>query len=502
MAILEDRRLVELQQEETRNEFSVGDIFLGKVSRILPGLNAVFVDIGYSRDAFLHYLDLGPQIRTQNIFLDNLLTGKGDITKASEVKAVPDINKHGKMADVLKPGQTIIVQIMKEAISSKGPRLSSQLSIAGQYLILMPFSSDVAVSRKISSQQQKRAMKKMLQGILDHNFGLIVRTAADGVDFEKLKAEYYILMDRWEQMTRGVIGSRPPKKVLSEVSRSSGMVRDMLSGGLDTIITDSREIYDNIHQYMEDNLPEKLNVLTMKRPRQGLFQHYGIERQIKGAFGKSVNLPNGAYLVIEHTEALHSIDVNSGSLHVKNNSPEETALQINLDAAREIARQLRLRDMGGIVVIDFIDQRKNENRKAIYNRLKQEMEKDRAKHAILPMSRFGLIQLTRQRVRPEVNIQTEESCPNCGGTGKQRPAILLADEVEKNIEYLLRKNQFKGLKLVMNPYLAAYFQKGVPSKQMKWFFRYGKWINLLEDNAAPFMEVRYFDKDDEEIKLD
>lgn len=501
IAVLENGKLVELQQEKGSNEFAVGDVFLGRVRRLLPGLNAAFVDIGYPKDGFLHYLDLGPQVRTQNKYLQEMLQSRGDVADVEAIKPVPDINKHGKITEVLKSNQIILVQIMKEAISSKGPRLSSQLSIAGQYIILMPFSSDVAISRKIKSSGEKRALKKFLLGRLPKNFGIIVRTAAEGVDFKLIEEELNRLKAKFDNMTRAMIGSRPPKKVLSEMDRTSSLMRDMLSMGFDAITTDDKEVYTEIKDYLDKNLPEKSHVLSLKQPRNGLFQRYGIEKQIKGAFGKTVNLSNGAYVVIEHTEALHSIDINSGSLKVNNESPEDNALRINLDAATEIARQLRLRDMGGIIVVDFIDQRRNENRKLVHKRLKDEMSKDRAKHAILPMSRFGLIQITRQRVRPEVNIQTDEVCPNCNGTGKIRASILVPDEVENNVDYLFRKMSLGKLTLQMNPILKSHFTIGFPSRRMKWFMKYKKWVAIHAKEGAPFSRVKYIDSKGEEIKL-
>ena len=506
IAVMENRRLVELQIEAKNNDFAVGDIFLGRVKRVLPGLNAVFVDIGYSRDAFLHYLDLGPQILTQNKLLRMLLSGDTN-TSLDNIKPEKDIDKHGKVGHVLKSGDVIAVQIMKEAISSKGPRLSSQMSLAGQYMILMPFSQDVAISRKFKSGKEKRALKKYLLGKIPPNCGVIVRTAAEGVDYEKLDDELQRLVERWDLLTRTVIGSRPPKKILSEMNRTESVLRDLLALGYDNIFTDDKEIYKEIQTYLNDNLPEKRKILSLRKPRRGtLFESFGIERQIKAAFGTNVNLNNGAYIVIEHTEALHTIDINSGSLKVNSGSPEDNALRINMSAAREVARQLRLRDMGGIIVVDFIDQRKHDNQRAIYREMKREMAKDRAKHQVLPMSKFGLMQITRQRVRPEVNIQTDEVCPTCQGTGKIGSSILIADEVEKNVEFLITKNKIKSLKLQMNPYLEAYFTKGnflmFGSRQWKWFRKYGKWVKVEPSNKMPFTEVQYIDANEEPIKLD
>lgn len=502
IAILENRKLVELHYEKRSNLFSVGDIFLGKVKRVLPGLNAVFVDIGYNKDAFLHYLDLGPQIRTQIKYIKSVMASRTNIAPIETFAALPDIDRQGKISDVLKVGQIVLVQIMKEAISSKGPRLSSQISIPGQYLILLPFGEDVSISRRFKSLEEKRRVKQLVEGVCPYNMGIIVRTAAEGVEFSKLSNELELLKYRWETLVDELFGAKIPKKVLSELDRTSGILRDMLSIGFDTIYTDDLGVHADILDYLEKHQPDNKKILNLKRSKTGLFDAFGIEKQIKAAFGKVVNMSNGSYLVVEHTEALHVFDVNSGSLRLHEGSPEENSLLINVEAAIEIARQLRLRDMGGIIVIDFIDQRSIENRREIYRTLKQEMSKDRAKHTILPMSRFGLIQVTRQRVRPEVNIVTEEACPSCKGSGKIMPSILLADEINNNIEYLIRKNKIKKIRLVVNPFLAAYFSQGIPSIQMRWWFKYGKWIKITSNNSIPFTKVRYFDENEEEIKLD
>jgi len=500
IAILENRRLVELHHEKRNNLFQVGDVFLGRVGRVLPQMNAVFVDIGHSRDGFLHYFDLGPQIKSQTKHLNSALQQR-KVIPLDEFKGVPDIDKNGKMADVLKVNQPVLVQIMKEAISTKGPRLSSQISLPGQYIILMPFSSEVSVSRKFKSNDEKKRIRQLLEGICPANVGIIVRTAAEGVEFEKLKAEVDSLLAKWDKLINEVLGAAPPRKVLSEMDRTTSLLRDMLSIGFDGIYTDDQEVFNDLHEYLSTHLPEQRKILNLKKTRQDLFEHFGIEKQIKAAFGKNVNMVNGSYLVIEHTEALHVIDVNSGSQR-NQNSPEENALSINLEAAAEIARQLRLRDMGGIIVIDFIDQKNLENRRRVYSALKMEMARDRARHTVLPMSRFGLIQITRQRVRPEVAITTEEVCPTCNGTGKIGPSILLADQIENNVDYLIRKSKISYLKIAAHPFVTAYYREGWPSRRMKWFWKYRKWIELVPQSSLPFTAVKYLDENEEEIKLD
>lgn len=502
IALLENKKIVELHNEKRNSQFAVGDIYVGKIKRILPSLNAVFVDIGHSRDAFLHYLDLGPQIRSLNKYLKSVQASPNNLDILSNFTPMDDIDKEGKIDEVLKQGQTVLVQIMKEAISTKGPRLTSQISLAGQYLILLPFSTDISVSRKFKSNEEKKRIKMLLDGIRPKHFGMIVRTAAEGVEFSKLEQEVKSLLQRWNNMTTMLTTASLPSRVFCELDRTSGILRDMLSTPFESIFVDDKEVFEDLNEYLGSNIPEMKKTLKFIKTKQGLFDHFGLEKQLKASFGKTVNIPNGSYLVIEHTEALHVVDVNSGSSKNASETPEENALRVNLDAATELARQLKLRDMGGIIVVDFIDQKKPDNKRKIYQHLKEEMAKDKAKHSILPISKFGIIQITRQRVRPEITIQTQENCPSCNGTGKIQPSILQADEIENNVEYLIVQNRIKKLRIVVNPYIAAYFQQGLLSKQVRWFFKYFKWIQIQKDSSLPFTKVRYFDENNEELKLE
>ncbi len=501
ICILENKRITELHFDKSDNQFTVGDIYLARVKKIMPGLNAAFVDVGYSKDAFLHYLDLGPQIKTMQNFLAAAQKPQGQFPAVEKMQIQPEIDKHGKMSGVLKAGQQILVQIVKEAISSKGPRLSCELSLAGQYIILVPFSNDISISRKFKSVEEKKRLKRVLEGIRPKNFGIIVRTAAEGKELNDLEADLNLLKEKWSRLTQSIPGANPPAKVLSEMDRSSSLLRDMLSVGFDSILTDSTETYNELSDYLKVNQPDSLKMLKLHKGKVALFELMGIERQIKASFGKTVNIHTGSYLVIEHTEALHVIDVNSGSSKMSDESPEANAFRINLDAATEIARQLRLRDMGGIIVVDFIDLRKAENRKAVFDRLQDEMKRDRAKHTILPMSKFGLIQITRQRVRPEVNIVTSEVCPSCNGTGKIMPSILITDEIAGHVDFLFRENRETYLELVVNPYIEAYLTRGFPSIRMRWFFNYYKWVRITADSSLPFTTIKYYNKQSEEISF-
>jgi len=500
IAILEDKKIAELHFEKKGNEFTVGDIYLGKVKRILPSLNAAFVDIGYSKDAFIHYPDLGPNFLSLNKYVKSAISSEKNIGLLDDFTILPEIDKNGSIADVLKPGQVILVQILKEAISTKGPRLTCNLSFAGQYSVLIPFDNEVSVSRKFKSLDTKKKIKQLVDSIRPKNMGVIIRTAAENVELEKIREDLEMLKQRWLEMSSSLPKAITPLKVLSEMNRTTAILRDMLSVGFNAVYTDDKALFSELQQYLSVHQPENLKNLKFFSPKSGLFEHLGIEKQIKSSFGKIINLSGGAYLIIEHTEALHVIDVNSGSSKKSEETPEELALRINLEAAVEIARQLRLRDMGGIIVIDFIDQKKFENKRKIYQKLKSEMQRDKAKHSILPLSKFGLIQMTRQRVRPEVVIQTQEDCPTCHGTGKIQPTILISDEIEKNLDHILRQSKPKKLTLVLHPYLAAFFQKGWFSKQLKWFFKYFKWVSIIEDTSFPIQQVKFLNESGEEIK--
>ncbi|MBK9448876.1 MAG: Rne/Rng family ribonuclease [Bacteroidetes bacterium] len=500
IGILEDKRIVELHHEKTNSLFSVGDLLLGKVTKIVPGLNAAFVEIGHPKDAFLHYLDLGPQVMSLQRYVKAVQSSAQNIRPLGQITPLPDISKDGRMATVLKAGQPILVQVEKEAISTKGPRLTCEISLPGQYLILVPFSEDISVSRKIATNDEKRRLKSIVEAVKPKGFGLIIRTAAEGREAAAIEKDMNDLLDKWDKMIRSIAEARPPKRVLAEEDRAASILRDMLSIGFDSIVTDQESAFEEISEYLKRTSPEQLKNLKMHQGKVSLFESRGVEKQIKAAFGKTVTMRNGSYLVIEHTEAMHVIDVNSGSKNLRGDTLEENALKTNMVAAEEIARQLRLRDMGGIIVIDFIDLKKVENKKRLHQHLKDAMASDLAKHTILPMSRFGLIQITRQRVRPQIDIVTTEACPSCNGTGTIQPAILLIDEIKNNVDFLMRQNKDR-LTVTVHPLVEAYFKRGFWNQVRKWWWEYKKPVKVVPDTALSFTEVRYHDAKGVEIKF-
>jgi ribonuclease G len=501
IALLQDKQLVELHKEQISNNYTVGDIYLGRIKKIMPGLNAAFVDVGYEKDAFLHYLDLGPQVQSLLKLTKQVRGGSYQSKLLDQLKLELDINKSGKISEVLAKNQLIPVQIAKEPISTKGPRLSSDLSIAGRYVVLVPFSETISISKKIKSNTERTRLRKIVESIKPKHFGVIIRTVSEGKGVTEMQKDLLDLIAKWESFMTRLPATEPSKKVLGEIDRTSTLLRDILNPDFQHIYVNDNAIFEEIRSYVHDISPDLENIVRLHKHREPIFEHYGIEKQIKSAFGKTVNLAGGAYLVIEHTEALHVIDVNSGNRTANKENQEDNAFQVNKEAAREIARQLRLRDMGGIVVIDFIDMHKPANRKDLFDYLRNEMAHDRAKHTILPPSKFGLVQITRQRVRPEMNIVTNEVCPTCHGTGAIRPTILLMDDIENNFNYILVEQNEKHITLCVHPYIEAYIKKGIYTRQMKWYIKYSQWIKVKSNPAYQITEFHFFNAKEEEIKL-
>lgn len=501
IALLKERSLVEFHHEVDANKFTVGDIYLGSVRKVVPGLNAAFIDVGYEKDAFLHYLDLGPQIKTLNKFTKNTFNNKYNTHLLGKIKNEPDINKLGKINQVLNKNQAVLVQIVKEPISTKGPRLSCELSIAGRYLILVPFSNVVNISKKITNKNERKRLMRLISSIKPEGFGIIIRTVAEGKEVAELDRDLRNLVNVWAEGVKKLKTAKPRDKIIGEMSRASSLLRDMLNESFDSIVTDDQEIYEEVKTYIKTIAPAKEKIVKHYNGKTKLFENFGIEKQLKSLFGQSVSIPGGGYLIIEHTEALHVIDVNSGNKSNSEKDQETTALNVNLQAVSEIARQLRLRDMGGIIVIDFIDMRKQENKKAVFDKMKEEMKVDRAKNTVLPLTKFGLMQITRQRVRPELNIITKEICPTCGGTGKVAPTLLVSDQIEKNLEYILLKQNEQQLTIALHPFLHAYFTKGIISRRVKWFFKYKRWVKLEIDSSLGLVDYRFHNKAGEQIEL-
>ncbi len=502
IALLNDKRLVELNREKSNNNFSVGDIYLGRVKKVMPGLNAAFVDVGYEKDAFLHYLDLGPQANSFSKYTKLAQTEKQTTSNLMYFKLENDIPKDGKIGTVINANQQLLIQIAKEPISTKGPRITTEISLAGRYIVLIPFSDKISVSQKIKTNEEKTRLKRLLASIKPKNFGVIIRTVAEGKSVADLDADLNDLVAKWEKCYQALITAQPPQKVLGEIDRTSAILRDLLNASFNSIHINDPILYEETKTYLQTIAPDKEKILKLYKGTVPIFDNFGIDRQIKALFGKTVTMKSGGYLIVEHTEAMHVIDVNSGNRAKSDNNQETNALEINLEAAVEIARQLRLRDMGGIIVVDFIDLHNADNRKMLYERMRDEMAKDRAKHNILPPSKFGIIQITRQRVRPEMNIVTVEKCPTCGGSGEIQASILLMDEIENNVRYIVKEQNESGVTLCVHPYLEAFITRGIfNSLRRQWSKKYGKTLKVKAVSSYNFLEYHFLNKNDDEIKV-
>lgn len=502
IALLEDKTLVEFQKEGRSANFSVGNIYLGKIRKIMPGLNACFVDVGYERDAFLHYLDLGPQFSSYQKYLKQVLSNKQKLFPLSKANMQPEIPKDGSLQNVLKPGDEVLVQIVKEPISTKGPRLTSELSFAGRYLVLMPFNNKVSVSTKIKSNEERTRLKQLIQSIKPANMGVIVRTVAEGKRVAELDGEMKVLLKHWEEtITKAQKASKLPELCYEETSRTVGLLRDLFNPSYENIYVNDENVFEEVKDYVSLIAPERAEIVKKYTGTLPIFDNFAVTKQLKSSFGKTITFKHGAYLIIEHTEALHVVDVNSGNRSKTNDGQETNAIDVNLGAADELARQLRLRDMGGIIVVDFIDMHEPENRQKLYERMCQNMQKDRAKHNILPLSKFGLMQITRQRVRPAMDVTTDEVCPTCFGKGTIKSSILFTDTLESKIDYLVNKLEIKKFKLHIHPYVAAYINQGLISMKRQWQMKYGFGVKIIPNQSLAFLQYVFYDENGQEIDM-
>ena len=494
IALLEDKNLVEYQTEPRSASFSVGNVYIAKVKKLMPGLNACFVDLGYERDAFLHYLDLGSQFNSYDKYLKQVQSDRKRLFPFSKATKLPDIKKDNSIQNTLSVGQEVLVQIVKEPISTKGPRLTGELSFAGRYLVLIPFSNQVSVSSKIKSGEERARLKQLIHSIKPQNCGVIVRTVAEGKRVAELDAELKILNKRWESaITKVQKTQKRPQLIYEETGRTIALLRDLFNSSFENIYVNDNEVFNEVKNYIGLIAPEKESIVKMYSGSVPIFDNFNVTKQIKSSFGKTINYKHGAYLIIEHTEALHVVDVNSGNRTRSESGQEANALDVNLGAADELARQLRLRDMGGIIVVDFIDMHLAEDRQLLYERMCKNMQKDRARHNILPLSKFGLMQITRQRVRPAMDVNVEETCPTCFGKGKIRSSVLFTEQLESKIDQLVNKIGIKKFFLHVHPYVAAYINKGLISIKRKWQFKYGFGVHVIPSQKLAFLQYEFFD---------
>jgi ribonuclease G len=501
IALLENQNLVELHKEERlADTFSVGNIYLARVKKIMPGLNAAFVDIGYGKDAFLHYLDLGSQFNTLQHYLKQLQSDRKKQFPIAKTQLLPETDKNGAISDVLATGQEVLVQIIKEPISTKGPRLTSEISIAGRFLVLVPFSDKVSVSQKIKSNEERARLRQLIQSIKPKGYGVIIRTVAEDKRVAELDNELKVLVNRWEDAVAKIQQTKGVGLICQEMGRTIGFIRDIFNADFHQISVNDETIFAEIRDYVELIDPAKKSVVKLYNDEIPIFDHFAVTKQIKSSFGRVASIKNGAYLVIEHTEAMHVIDVNSGN-RSKVKGQEINALEVNMAAAAEVARQLRLRDMGGIIVVDFIDMHESENRQKLYDYMRDLMSTDRARHNILPLSKFGVMQITRQRVRPAMSVDIEETCPTCFGTGRMMPSILFTDQLENKIDFVVNELKIKSFTLHVHPYVESFIKKGVFSLYWRWKFKYGFSCKVVASQNLGFLQYKFYDTEKKAISL-
>lgn len=501
VGLLENKKLVEFHKEVNNNKYNVGDIYLAKVRKIVPSLNAVFLNVGYKKDGFLHYSDLGPQVKSLRKYTNLGTQGKLNTHLLGKFKNESDIIKTGKIDKVLTRKDTILVQVVKEPISTKGPRLTSEVGIPGRTMVLTPFNDFVGISKKIEDKDERKRLKRLISSIKPEGFGVIVRTNASGKGVAYLHKELEKLLERWEEVTTNLKEAKPPQRVLSEEGMTRTILRDYVTESLEKIVVDDTAVYNHISNYLEEIAPKKVNILQNHDSNKAIFSKYDVTRQIKSAFGKEVKMDSGAYLVVEHTEALHVIDVNSGNNVSNKTEQDDMALRVNLEAAEEIARQLRLRDIGGIIIVDFIDMRNPEHKKQLYKTMKKHMENDKAKHLILTLSRFGLMQITRQRTKPVTDIITKEVCPSCDGSGKISSALVIDESIEHEVFQLATKKEIKSITIEAHPILAGYLKSGWPSIRNKWAWKLKKRIKVKPNENFLFTQYKYIDQNQKEVSI-
>ena len=500
LALMENHRLIELNKESAQgHSFSVGDVFLGRVKKILPALNAAFVDIGDDKEAFIHYLDLGLHFKAFDTFVRESNPNKDLHSLYSGIKLGPVLEKEGRVEDHLKPGQMVMVQIVKEPISTKGSRLTAEISLAGRNIVLLPFAGKVSVSQKISSKEEKKRLETLVHSILPQNYGAIIRTAAEGKNASVLVAEAKSLIQKWEDSWKKLSKSKGIELLFTEYSKTTTVLRDLLNDSFSNVYVNDEKIYEETRKYVSLISPQQEKIVKLYDGKEPIFDHFEVTRQIKSSFGKVVPMKQGAYLVIETTEALNVIDVNSG-IRAKTTDQEENTFEVNKIAAEEIARQLRLRDMGGIVIVDFIDMDSPEHRNDLFKYMQDLMSGDRAKHNILPLTKFGLMQITRQRIRPVTEINTTEKCPLCHGTGKIASTVVIDEQVERKIAYWTGEKGHKSLTIKVSPILGSYLTRGFNSFLRKWKRKYKCKLTLVEMTDFSILQNEYYDEKGEALE--
>lgn len=493
IALLEYDKIVEYHKAKKNHTYNVGDVYLGTVKRILENLNAVFVGLGHEKDGFLHYLDLGENFQTSQKFVRKVRLQKNAKHDLTKIPLEKTLTKEGNISQVLKKNEKILVQITKEAISTKGLRLSSSITIPGRYLILIPFGNDVNVSQKITNRSERDRIKKLILAIKPKNFAVIARTNAQSKEAAVLDQDLKDLYKKWLQGVKVLANAKAKEKIIKEVSRISSILRDLLSESFDQIIVDDEKTYEQVKEEVSRIYPGKEKIVHLYKGKTNLFEHLDLERKIQSAFSQIVNLENGAYLKVEQTEAMVTIDINSGS-YTNTKSNQDDNFQINLVAIRKIFPLLRLLNIGGMIIVDCISMKDSKNQDILYQEAKRLAREDTAKIKVLPLTEFGLMQITRERTRPIAHLVSQEICPTCRGSKTIQNSLVISLQIEKMLHFLIKKQKQRKITLVLHPYLHAYFTKGMLSKQWHWYLRYFQWIKLVPNQTIPITTYQFLNE--------
>jgi ribonuclease G len=516
IAILEDGKLAELFVDVPGKDRNVGDIYLGRVAKVMPGIRAAFINIGLPQDAFLHFSDIGHIEEYSALFDEDEEEeeeGEGPHTPIqpavnlaekenglnSEHSAATEVaigerrthREHRPDPPVnLQKGQDILVQITKEPVGKKGVRVRSALSMPGRFLVLLPFDGKVGVSKKVSNFKEKRRLRKLVRGFLPAGFGAIIRTVAEGKDEEMIKQDLDELIKNWNNIEKSVKSAKAPALIYKDMNTTSSVIRDLFSDSVEHVVVDDKKLFKEIKSYVQWMSPDMLDRVDYYHDKEPIFDKYVVEKDIQSLLSKKVWLKSGGYLFIEKTEAMTVIDVNSGRYAAKKEQ-EQNSLRTNLEASREVCRQLRLRDIGGLVVIDFIDLDDEKNKKKIYDEMKKELRRDRAKVTVLPMTEFGLVQITRQRIRQSVHLSFSEACPTCGGTGLVQSKATTINQIERWIKRFKSESKEFRLELHANPTIAQYLSQGTISRMTKIQFKFFVKVKLMPDPSVPMDDFKF-----------
>jgi|TARA_B110000196_G_scaffold306001_1_gene304166 ribonuclease G len=452
IAIIEDSTLVEVYVEKQDKARMVGNIYKGQVENVLPGMQAAFVDIGYDINAFLPFSEIENPAYLADIDESDQKASRGKNGQHRNRKKYQDnINVD------LKSGQDIYVQVIKEAFAGKGPRVTTEIALPGRLLVLVPNAKYIGISKKIWDKYERRRLKKIVSSLKDKEMGVIVRTVAEGKSEESLKNDFSMLLDNWEKLESKSKRSKGTTLIYEDLETASSVIRDLFTPDISKILIDSKKMYRKLQSYVEEVSPNMANRLEHYKEKQPLFESMGFESELDKLLRPKVWMKSGAYLIIEKTEAMVVVDVNSGRFVGKKNH-EENSLKINIETCREVARQLRLRDLSGLVVIDFIDMKEESNRRKVYYELRKELKKDRAKVAVSPISEFGLLEMTRQRIRLSLLDSMSEECPTCHGAGRIMSKETLITRIDHWLRRYKTKHRSLKLKLELHPEIAGFMK--------------------------------------------